>query len=218
MTKKRIIVFILIALLLISGIVVNIIAMQGRKELDKKDNISTNIAENVDNNIENKVLNTSLADVSNIINEEDLELSGDKYNSFDVQDKDGNTVKLGLEENKPMVLLFWNNIEEVSVDALKLLQGYVEKYGEKVTFSSVAVIENSDEEKQDVEKVISENEITIPIVYDTEDGAASKANNISKIPSIVMINKKGEIINTVSDDINEDVIEANLDILVENFK
>lgn len=217
MTKKRIIIGILIVLLLIAGIVVNIIAMKGRKQLSENNNMSTNVAENVNNSSENKVLNTTLADVSNIISEDELELGGDKYNSADVQDRDGNNVTLDIEENKPMVILFWNNTEEDAVDALKILQSNLEKYSEKITFSAVAVVDNSEEAKQEVENVIAENEITIPVVYDTVDASLSTANNVSKIPSVVIINKKGEIINTVTEDINQDVIEANLDIIAENF-
>lgn len=217
MTKKRIIIGILIALLLIAGIAVNIIAMRERKQLEENNNISTNVAENVNSNTENKVLNTSLADVSNIISEDELELGGDKYNSADVQDRDGNNITLDTEENKPMVILFWNNTEASAIDTLKILQSNVEKYGEKITFSAVAVVDNSEEAKQEVEKVIEENDITMPVLYDTVDASLTTANNVSKIPSVVIINKKGEIINTVTDDINQDVIEANLDIIVENF-
>lgn len=217
MTKKRIIIGILIVLLLIAGIVVNIIAMQGRKQLSENNNMSTNFAENVNNSDENKVLNTTLADISNIISEDELELGGDKYNSADVQDKDGNNVTLDVEENKPMVILFWNSAEESAVDALKILQSNLEKYGEKITFSAVAVVDNFEEAKQEIENVIAENEITIPVVYDTVEASLSTANNVSKIPSVVIVNKKGEIINTVTEDINQDVIEANLDIIAENF-
>lgn len=213
----------LIALLLIAGIAVNIIAWKGREDLKKEQNQSTNVAENVDNASEDETsnsnfLNNSLAntDLTNIT-EEDLELSGEKYNLADVQDKDGNTTTLALEENKPMVMLFWNATEEVSMEALKNLQSFYDKYSGKITFASIVVADSFEENKSDVEKVITENEITMPVYYDTIDASASKANNVSKVPSLVMIDKKREIINTVTEDINTDVIEANLDILSENY-
>ena len=209
MSKKRIFIGILIALLLIAGIAVNIIAMQGRKEIEENNKVSTNVVKDVNNNTENRVPNTTLADIANVILEDELELGGDKYNPADVQDKDGNTVTLETEENKPMVILFWNDTEEGAIDALK--------YGDKITFSAVAVVDNSEEAKQNIENIISENGITIPLAYDTIDASLSTANNVSKIPSAVIINKKGEIINTVTNDINQDVIEANLDIVTENY-
>lgn len=223
MSKKRIVIFVLIALLLIAGIVVNIIAWKGREDIKKEQNQSTNIAENVDNTSENETsnntfLNNSLANTDlNNITEEDLELSGDKYNLADVQDKDGNTTTLELEENKPMIMLFWNTTEDVSIETLKNLQSFYDKYSEKITFASIVVADSFEENKSDVEKVVAENEITMPVYYDTIDASASKANNVSNVPSLVMINKKGEKINTVTEDINTDVIEANLDILSENY-
>lgn len=223
MSKKRIIIFVIIALLLIAGIVVNIIAWKDREDIKNKQNQPTNVAEDVDNASENETfnntfLNNSLAntDLTNIT-EEDLELSGEKYNVADVQDKDGNTTTLELEENKPMVMLFWNNTEDASMEALKNLQSFYDKYSEKITFASIVVADSFEENKSEVEKVITENEITIPVYYDTLDASASKANNVSNVPSLVMINKKGEKINTVTEDINTDVIEANLDILAENY-
>lgn len=217
MSKKRIFIGILIALLLIAGIAVNIIAMQGRKEIEENNKVSTNVVKDVNNNTENRVPNTTLADIANVILEDELELGGDKYNPADVQDKDGNTVTLETEENKPMVILFWNDTEEGAIDALKVLQDNTEKYGDKITFSAIAVVDNSEEAKQNIENIISENGITIPVAYDTIDASLSTANNVSKIPSAVIINKKGEIINTVTNDINQDVIEANLDIVTENY-
>ena len=88
MSKKRIFIGILIALLLIAGIAVNIIAMQGRKEIEENNKVSTNVVKDVNNNTENRVPNTTLADIANVILEDELELGGDKYNPADVQDKD----------------------------------------------------------------------------------------------------------------------------------
>ena len=68
-----------------------------------------------------------------------------------------------------------------------------------------------------MEKYINENNISIPVVYDTKEGALVLENNITNFPTILMINKNGEIINTLTSEINDDIIEANLDILSENY-
>jgi hypothetical protein len=194
--KKMVIVFILIAILLVAGIVVNVIAIKEKNE--NAEDLSTNIANNVDNTID-----------------DDLELTGEKYNSADVTDENNKEVTVQTTENTPMVLIFWNHEEEKSIEAVKIVQSYYDKYSTKIDIKAVAEVDKNSKAK--IISIASENNITMPIVYDTVDYSLSKANNVSKIPTILMINKNGEIINTLTDDINEDIIEANLDILAENY-
>ena len=204
--KKTVITFVLIGVLLILAIVVNIIALSGKNEIKENSQTQTNLSTEVENIVEN-----------NTITEEDLELVGEKYVAADVRDANNNDTILETEEDKPMILVFWNTSNVDSTEALKVIQSFYEKYNDKVKFSCVAVIDEVNENKEKVENFISENNITIPIIYDTINNSLTTANNITKIPTILMINKNGEIINTLTAEINEDIIEANLDILSENY-
>lgn len=204
--KKTVIIFILIGILLISGIVVNIIALNGKNELKENNQVQTNLSTEVGNIVEN-----------NIVTEEDLELIGEKYVAADVKDTNNNETKLETEEDKPMILVFWNTSNANSTEVLKVVQAFYESYSDKVKFNCVAVIDEVNEDKEKVEKFMSENNITIPLVYDTADNSFTTANNVTKIPTILIINKNSEIINTLTDEINEDIVEANLDILSENY-
>jgi hypothetical protein len=197
--KKMIIVFALIAILLIAGIIVNVIAMKGKESED----LYTKVEDNVDNVYDNS------------IEDDELELSGEEYNSADVKDANDKEITITASENTPMLLIFWNNKEEKSIDALKTVQTYYSKYSSTVDIKAVAEVDQ--DEKSEIQNIISENNITIPVVYDTVDYSLSKANNVSEIPTILVINKKGEIINTLTEEITEDVIEANLDILIEKY-
>jgi hypothetical protein len=197
--KKMIIVFALIAILLIAGIIVNVIAMKGKESED----LYTKVEDNVDNVYDNS------------IEDDELELSGEEYNSADVTDANDKEITITASENTPMLLIFWNNKEEKSIDALKTVQTYYSKYSSTVDIKAVAEVDQ--DEKSEIQNIISENNITIPVVYDTVDYSLSKANNVSEIPTILVINKKGEIINTLTEEITEDVIEANLDILIEKY-
>jgi len=226
MSKKRIIIGIVIALLLIAGIGVNIIAMQGRKEIEQKQMASTNTAQNVDNtskkeDTQNVVKNEATNNEENNENtmNEELELTGDKYNPADVIDKDGNTVTLETEENKPMVVLYWNAGNEGSIEALEVLQSFYDKYQEKVNFVAMAVVNNYEEEKANVETVLADKNITMLAYYDGVDGSSANANNVSNIPTLLVVNKNAEIINKVVDEVpkSADAVEANLDIITENF-
>lgn len=213
MTKKRIIIGVIIALLLVVGIGVNIVALKMKEDNNQNNNQVSNNSTNSQENVES---DTSKNEVKseNVITEDDLELNGEPYKIADAQDKDGNSIALERQLDKPMVILFWNN-EEAGLEVLKMLQNNYEKYSDKIIFSAVSVVDKVDIEN--IEKQIADNNITILNVYDTEDGSVSKANNVDKLPTIVAINKNGEIINTVTDEINEDIIEANLDIIAENY-
>lgn len=227
MSKKRIIIGILIALLLIAGIGVNIIAMQGRKEINEKQQNSTNAVQNVDNTSKKEDTKNAVKDEvtnneennENIMTEEELELTGDKYNPSDVIDKDGNTVTLETEENKPMVILYWNTENEGSIEALEVLQSFYDKYQEKVNFVSMAVVNNYEEEKSNVETVLTDKNINMPAYYDAVDGSCANANNVSNIPTLLVVNKNAEVINKIVDEVpkSADAVEANLDIITENF-
>lgn len=201
--KKMIITFILIAILLIVAIAVNVIAIKGKKTNNEN---NTNLSSEVENNVD-----------KNIASEEDLELNGDKYIAGNVKDADDNDVTVDTNENTPMILVFWNTSEEKSIEALNAVQTYYEEYKDKITFNCVAVIDGVSETKEEIEEFISQNNITMPVVYDTTENSLTIANNITKIPTILMVDKKAEIINTLTDEINEDIIEANLDILAENY-
>ena len=204
--KKTVITFVLIGVLLTLAIVVNIIALSGKNEIKENHQTQTNLSTEFENIVEN-----------NVITEEDLELVGEKYVPADVKDTNNNDTILEAEEDKPMILVFWNTSNVNSIEALKVIQSFYEKYNDNVKFSSVAVIDEFNENKEKVENFITENNITIPIMYDTVNNSLTTANNITKIPTILMINKNAEIINTLADEINEDIIEANLDILSENY-
>lgn len=203
--KKTLITFILIGILLILAIAVNIIALNGKNEVKENIQVQSNVSTEVENTVE-----------ANVITEENLELTGEKYIEADV--KDANDIETILEvKDNPMIIVFWNISNENSVEALKTVQAFYEDYSEKINFNCVTVIDEVKETKENVEKFISENNITMPIVYDSKDNSLIKANNVTKIPTILIINKNAEIINTLTNEINEDIVEANLDILSENY-
>lgn len=207
--KKKIIIIVLIIALFAVAVGVNFIAMK-----QKQQNAPMNIAQN---DIPKENLQVQEEDNEEINAKMDaLELSGNQYKPETVVDKDGNSLTANLEENKPMITLYWNTKEEASKEALKFMQKKYSAYKDKVTFKAIATLDNMEEEKPFVESFITENNIEIPIVYSTSD-SSNTVNEIANIPTILVINKDGQVINTLINNITVDVIEANLDIITENF-
>lgn len=147
---------------------------------------------------------------------ENLELTGNAYKPSVVQDKDGNETTLADFSDKPMVLLFFSTTEETSTESLEILKNYYEEYKNKINFVVVSVIDGVTETKETVEEYITSSNIQIPVVYDT-NYTAKEEYEISTVPTFVFVNKNQEVINKIEEDINDDVIEANLDILAENY-
>lgn len=146
----------------------------------------------------------------------DLELRGEKYTPSQIYDEQNNQVDLSEFSDKPMALLFFNTTELKSTNVIEIFQKNYENYKDKVNFINVCIIDGVTETKEDVKNFIESKSVTIPVLYDT-DYSAKVAYNIDTIPSIVFINKNNEVINTISDEIDEDIIQANLDIISENY-
>lgn len=183
--KKKIIIYLLIALLIVSAIVVTIVARNVEKEELPKNTIQNNVTPETD----------------------ELELRGDMA---------GNKISAISEAGKPMIILYWNPKEESSMEAVKILQSFYANYNEQVTFRAIVAMDN-EEEKESAGNFIAENNIEIPVMYENIIDAESTANEISNIPTLLMVNKRGEKINTMIDHITADAVEANLDILAENY-
>lgn len=156
----------------------------------EKENLSTDLGENV-------VQNDITAEL------DELELRGDKFSGIS-------------EAGKPMIILYCNPKEESSMEAVKMLQNCYANYQEKVTFRVIVAMDN-EEEKGSADSFIAENNIEIPVTYELVIDSESTANEISNVPTLLMVNKRGEKINSLIDHITEDAINANLDILTENY-
>lgn len=153
-------------------------------------------------------------------NEDDLELHGELYSSSLIYDEENNKKELSEFSYKPMALFFFNTSEIDCYEIMEILQKNYDTYKEKVNFINIAVIDGVSETKGNVIEYVKSNNITMPVLYDT-DYSAKNEYEVNEIPTLVFINKHKEIINTVSkyknEEIDEDLIQANLDILSENY-
>lgn len=191
MKKKKIIIITVISVILVISLIGLMIVSKSKNEVSKP--------------------------INNIPgNEISLELTGEQYKPSKLVDENNTKIELSQFSNKPMALLFFNTTEINAKEAINIFQKYYEEYKDKINFINISVIDGVTESKEDVKTYIQNNNITIPILYDTEYTAKNEYE-IDTIPTFIFINKNNEIINTIAEDINEDVIEANLDILAENY-
>jgi len=127
------------------------------------------------------------------------------YKAFSVQDKDGKMLDLSEYQNQPIVIFFWNESNEDSVEMLNKIDEQYESYKDKVVFIAISTEEYN--EKQ---------EIKVPIYEDKQKEVAS-LYNVTELPTIIYINKENEVFNAKTGISSTDALKANLDILSENF-
>lgn len=169
------------------------------------------ISNKATNNVDNKISHNNSIDYNNAAETGILNSIRD-YQNFSVKDENGNVVSLDDYSGKPVYILFFNTTQTESIKMLETLNSVYNSYKDKVVFFTVANIE----EKENVQKILQEKSINIPVYYE-EGLAASKTYNISAYPTSVIKDKNNSIVNQKTGKLEEDTILANLDILAEEY-
>lgn len=136
------------------------------------------------------------------------DLEGITYVDFSFEDNSGNLVKLSESKDMATVVCFWNPDNQDSVDVLKKIDAMNEKYEETIKFY---MINTSDEMPEDLK-----NGLSIDVYYDKLKEGTSKFY-ITEVPSIIYIQKNNEVLHAKAGLTSTDALEANFDILSENF-
>ena len=155
----------------------------------------------------------------NIIPNGDVEFSGPEYKPSKVYNNNQEEIALSNFSDKAMVLIFFNTTNQESLEALEIFSKYEETYLDKINIIGICISDGITEDSNKVKTILEENNISLKNILFDLDYSAKEQYDINIIPTLVCIDKKQEIINTISrvEDINEDVITANLDILAENY-
>ena len=217
MNKKNIILLIFAVVFLILAIIFFVIS--GNIEFSKDTNNLSNIGNTLDKTVSNT--NTNIQNVAtNTLNEVDYQNAAEtgilnpvaEYKNFLVFDASGAEISLDSYAGKPVFILFWQVNQPDSIDMLKTLNSVYENYKDDVIFLSVTDIAT----KTEVEPVLQENSIQMPMYYE-ELSSASSAYEVTNYPTSIIKDKNNNIVNTKVGKMEEDTILANLDILSENF-
>lgn len=177
---------------------------------DIDDNISS-ITQNKavqENTVNNEIINEEIdnSESKDISNTEDIE--NISYTDITIYNENNEEISLSEFADTSVMMLFWNSQNEDSVEVLKKVNNLYEKYKEKVKFLMISTSGD-----------ISENiksELSMDIYYDLNNEYQEKYN-IQKIPTMIYIYKDNSIMNAKSGIPSNDAIEANLDILSDNF-
>jgi len=118
-----------------------------------------------------------------------LSLIGEAAPKFQLNALDGTTVTLDQHAGKqPVVIDFWATWCGPCVRALPMLQNLAERYQDKAAFYAV----NIREDRQTVRRFIDDNQLTLPVLFDT-DGSVAETFNVRGIPQTVLIDTEGRV-------------------------
>lgn len=156
--------------------------------------------------------NFSKNDSENIIETEQIsktkDIEGIQYSDGILYKADGSEIKISEYKDKPIVLFFFNKQNEDSMKDLQELEKMYKSYEEKIKFFVINTAKEADQDLQ--------SNYSLEICYDFYE-EISRKYNISEVPSFIYINKENEVFNAKSGFTTTDALEANLDILSENY-
>lgn len=129
------------------------------------------------------------------------------YTDFVAEDKNGNQIKLSDYKGSPVVVLFWDEENEDSVEMLKRMNEQYKTYKDAIKFIAIS---------SNIEKNLDLTNIEVPIYYD-ETKEIINLYNVIEFPTIIYINQYNEVFNSKTGLSTIDALKANLDILSENY-
>ena len=130
------------------------------------------------------------------------------YFNFTVYKDDKTEVNLSEYENSPIMILFFKDDDEDSIEVLNKVENIYKNYEDSVKFLMINT-------NKDVNNNLKDN-YDIEIYYDLY-GEAQRNYNIVELPAMIYINDSNEVFNAKTGVPSADALEANLDILANNY-
>ncbi len=130
------------------------------------------------------------------------------YNDSILFKSDKTEVKISDYKDKPIMLLFFNEESEESIEVLGKVEELYPIYKDTIQFFMINTAKDVNEDLSD--------KYTLEIYYDFYEETAMKYNIIT-VPSMIYIDENNEVFNAKEGFTTTDALEANLDILSNNF-
>ncbi len=130
-----------------------------------------------------------------------------KYTDITFYKEDNTEVKLSDFKDKPVMILFFNN-EEASMNVLQKVENVYKDFKEKIQFIMINT-------SQEVDTSLKEN-YSMEIYYDFYKEAV-RNYNITEMPAMIYISKENQVVNAKTGETTADALDANLNILIENY-
>lgn len=138
-----------------------------------------------------------------------MELTNQKLPDFQVTDKDGKIVKSSDFYDKPMFVVEWASWCPFCQRQLPVVQKMYEKYGDKIHFVMLDMIEPGRETKEMADQYVKEKGYTFPYYYDNGQQAADILK-VQTIPSMYFVDKDQQVINVIVDVQDEASLEQEM--------
>ena len=132
---------------------------------------------------------------------------------FTVTNAAGEKVSLSDNFGKPIVLNFWATWCSPCKQELPYFDAASKEYGDSITFMMVNITDGSRDTREGVEKFVADAGYTFPLYYDLELDAAD-AYAIRSIPTTVLIDASGAIVDTHTGILSEAQVQSIVDTLL----
>lgn len=129
---------------------------------------------------------------------------------FTVQDAEGNDIAILSLNDRPLVLNFWATWCPYCVQELPLFDDMSAEYGEQVNFAMINATGSRSETVEMARDYIAEREFSFPVYYDVEQ-QGMMAYMTRSLPATVFINGRGEVVNAVLGQLNEEYLRGWID-------
>ena len=144
--------------------------------------------------------------------------SVEELKSISISNEDDEKISIEelLETGKPIIINFWTTWADSCIETMPLYSKYYEQYSDKIEFVMINLTDGYNETKKGVESFARLNNYAFPLYYDY--GYVIKEQyNITNVPTVFFIDNTGKIINKKVGKITEDMLSANIDILLNNI-
>ncbi len=139
---------------------------------------------------------------------------------FSVLNEDGDTVHLSDFAGKPVILNFWATWCGPCQAELPDFEKKYQTYGDKIHFLMINLTNGSPDTVESAAEFVRTGGYTFPVYFDTEsDDPLSTVSpfviyDVSAIPVTVFINEAGEIVSSTTGMLNEETLQAGIDLLL----
>lgn len=131
---------------------------------------------------------------------------------FSVKDENGQEVSLLSKVGKPLVVNFWASWCPPCREEMPRMQKLYDELGDEVEFMMINMTDQTNELPEQVKQYLKEQNLTIPVYYDTHQDAAYRYT-ISVLPTTFFIDSEGYIIAHAKGALDEETLRYGIGMI-----
>lgn len=135
---------------------------------------------------------------------------------FTIYNSQEEEVSLYSFKGKPILIYFWSETNQDSIKQLKMIQDLYNMYNNDINFVIVTMFDSAYASIKNIEKVLTENNITMPNYYDL-DSNAKNTYMLTEPPVTILVDRNEKLVNSKEGLLDTDALSASVEILVEDF-